>query len=627
MNKFILFLISLFSLSGIYAQDPEIEWQNTIGGFDDDDLYSLQQTSDGGFILGGKTRSGFSGDKTEPVIGSDDYWVVKLSEDGSIEWQNTIGGTSSDELEVVRQTFDGGFIVGGSSKSNISGDKTENKKGPLDYWIVKLDILGNIEWENTIGGSGSDNLTDMIQTVDGGYLIGGYSDSGISGDKTENSQGGYDYWVIKLDATGSIIWQNTIGGNYFDYLTCMVQTADGGYIIGGNSPSLMSGDKTEGNIGYDDIWIIKLNAIGNIIWQNTIGGTSTDNVNDIIQDDDGNYFLAATSNSDNSGDKMENCRGEMDYWVVKLNTAGNIVAQNTIGGNGTDLLYSLDIATDGGYLLGGDSRSGDDGDKEEINLGSGYPDYWLIKLDAGLNIVWQNTIGGSHEDIYLGSDIVSTIDGGLIAGGSSRSEISADKTEEKIGGSDFWILKFAAVYCGSPVDIFSNNITATTAAVHWNAIEGVTKYQISYRPTGGGVWLKKNAASTAKNLTTLLPNTTYEYKIKTICTGYSSPFSALYNFTTLPLKESDINIYKENAQLNIYPNPTKNVFTISGTGEIGVTTMLMYNNLGQLIYSKLIKSVDSAINEQIEIGYQPPGIYLVKLYCNNYEFVQKLIIE
>ena len=111
-----------------------------------------------------------------------------------------------------------------------------------------------------------------------------------------------------MDATGSIIWQNTIGGNYFDYLTCMVQTADGGYIIGGNSPSLMSGDKTEGNIGYDDIWIIKLNAIGNIIWQNTIGGTSTDNVNDIIQDDDGNYFLAATSNSDNSGDKMENCR-------------------------------------------------------------------------------------------------------------------------------------------------------------------------------------------------------------------------------------------------------------------------------------------------------------------------------
>ena len=150
-----------------------------------------------------------------------------------IEWQNTIGGNYTDQLYSIQQTTDGGYILGGWSESYISGDKTENSFGGSDYWVVKLDSIGNIQWQNTIGGNSGDGLYSVQQTTDGGYILGGVSTSNISGDKTENSQGYIDYWVVKLDASGNIQWQNTIGGNSDDYLTSIQQTTDGGYILGG----------------------------------------------------------------------------------------------------------------------------------------------------------------------------------------------------------------------------------------------------------------------------------------------------------------------------------------------------------------------------------------------------------
>jgi len=239
--------------------DPtgNIQWQNTIGGSINDQLYSIQQTIDGGYILGGWSNSNISGDKTENSQGTD-YWVVKLDASGNIQWQNTIGGSFLDYLNCMQQTSDGGFILAGSSQSGISGDKTEDSQGGSDYWVVKLDAFGNIQWQNSIGGNSDDYLTSIQQTIDGGYILGGYSNSGISGDKTENYQGLYDYWVVKLDATGNIQWQNTIGGNSWDELISIQQTNDGGYILGGHSSSGISGDKTENSQGDYDYWVVKL---------------------------------------------------------------------------------------------------------------------------------------------------------------------------------------------------------------------------------------------------------------------------------------------------------------------------------------------------------------------------------
>ena len=381
MKKHFL-VLSILSLSFVNSFGQYlIQWQNTIGGGDSDWLFSIQQTTDEGFILCGWSISNISGDKTENSQGVDDYWIVKLDAVGNIEWQNTIGGSGLERYPSIQQTSDEGYILGGWSDSDMSGDKTENSQGGQDYWVVKLDSIGNIQWQNTIGGSSDDILYSIKQTLDEGYILGGWSRSDSMGDKTENSQGDHDYWVIKLDALGNIQWQNTIGGSTVDYLLSAYETPDNGYVLGGYSASNISGDKTEnslGNMGTMDYWIVKLDSLGTIQWQNTIGGNSQDVLFTLNLASDGGYVLAGYSSSNISGDKAENCYGVEDYWVVKIDPLGNIQWQKTLGGDGWDWLYSIEQTADGGYILGGASASNSSGNKTENSMG--FMDYWVVKL-------------------------------------------------------------------------------------------------------------------------------------------------------------------------------------------------------------------------------------------------------
>ncbi|MFI5171179.1 MAG: MopE-related protein, partial [Chitinophagales bacterium] len=374
-------------------------------------LYVALQTTDGGYILGGASNSGISGDKTQENNGPDptkDFWIVKIDSFGNVEWDKTIGANDQELFSSIQQTIDGGYIIGGYSRSDLSGDKTEDAfiggvEG-YDYWVVKTDSFGTIEWENTIGGNGDDWLKSVEQTSDGGYILGGYSNSGISGDKTEPIVGltsEFDYWVIKLNASGSIVWQNTIGGNTGDNLNSIQQTIDGGYILGGYSDSGISGDKTEAAIGYHDYWVVKLSTIGNIQWQNTIGGYSDDWLYSIEQTIDGGYILGGTSNSGTSPDKTDPAIGVSDYWVVKLNSIGGVEWDNSIGCNGYDDLFSIEQTIDNGFILGGYSEYGLSGDKTE--LGSGFRDYWVVKLlpeDCIPNTYYADTDEDGYGNIF-----------------------------------------------------------------------------------------------------------------------------------------------------------------------------------------------------------------------------------
>ena len=441
-----LTLLLFFSIPNLFAQ--EIEWQNTIGGSLLDDLRSIQQTVDGGYILGGFSSSGIFADKTENSFGLIDYWIVKIDSNGLIKWQNTIGGGSNDYLNSIELTSDGGYIIGGYSLSNISGSKTENNLGSWDYWIVKTDSLGNIQWQNTIGGSNWDYLTSIKQTTDGGYILGGHSFSNTSGDKTENTNGDNDFWIVKVDSIGIIQWQNTIGGSKDDQLASIVQTSDGGYIIGGFSESNISGDKTENCLGSTDYWIVKTNATGNILWQNTIGGNGGDLLYSLEKTSDGGFILGGYSESNVSGDKIENNKGPMgtfDFWIVKLDSIGSILWQNTIGGSANDSLYAIQQTIDGQFILGGFSNSNISGDKSENNLSDIlFCDFWVVKTDSFGNILWQNTIGGDLYDFIYAVEASS--DGGCLVGGRSTSDISSDKSEDNIAHWDYWIVKLTEKY-------------------------------------------------------------------------------------------------------------------------------------------------------------------------------------
>lgn len=459
--------ILLMCMSRVYGQAPEIEWQNTIGGNSSDEAYSIQETTDGGYIVGGFSNSGISGDKSDGYYGGNrgDYWLLKLDSLGNIQWQKTIGGESDEYLTCVIQTSDGGYFLGGWSNSDSSFFKSEDPIGDgyyigvehynyADFWVIKLDSIGNIEWENTIGGDHGDYLHCVQQTFDGGYILAGQSTSAIIyGDKTEAGLGGYDYWVVKLNSIGDIEWQNTIGGTSSDWGHSIHQTTDGGYILGGTSSSGISGDKTEINFagigGEPDYWVLKLDSIGNVQWDKTLGGTEADYLYQtycLQQTLDGGYILGGYSYSGISGNKTETNNGIRDYWVVKLDSIGNITWQNDIGGSSDDILISVDETSDGGYILGGYSKSPISGDKTEPHWGGGgiivgY-DYWIIKVDNIGNIIWQNTIGGTKYD-GLGT-AQQTSDGGIILVGASLSGLSGDKTEPSLGDYDYWIVKLGS---------------------------------------------------------------------------------------------------------------------------------------------------------------------------------------
>ena len=402
-----------------------IQAQKVIGGSKYDELHSIYATKDGGLIAAGSSYSNKSGEKTQNTRGGRDYWVVKMNKTGKIEWDKTIGGNSDDICKAVIQTSDGGYALVGESYSNISVEKSEDSRGASDYWIVKLDSAGNIEWDKTIGGSGTEFIDNLIQTDDGGYILAGSSDSYASGEKTENSRGGLDMWVVKLNEFGKKVWDKTIGGNDYDLNSGVQITRDGGLILAGFSGSNKSGEKSEDNRGVQsDYWIVKLDKRGNIQWDKTIGGSIDDYGRGVQQTDDGGYVIAGNSNSNISGEKTENSRGGYDYWVVKLDSAGHFMRDETIGGNYDEVdVWCLEKTSDGGFIFGGSSYSDISGEKTESSRGAS--DYWIIKLDNKGKIQWDKTAGGDSYDNLL--SIKEVAKGKYALGGYSWSSVSGDK--------------------------------------------------------------------------------------------------------------------------------------------------------------------------------------------------------
>lgn len=432
-----LYFFCCFIFFGIFlqAQDSSILWQRTIGGNGSDVVYSLQPTADGGYVLGGYSNSNASGEKSENSRGLIDAWIVKTDENGAILWDKTIGGSGDDFFTSLNQTSDGGFIVGMGSNSNISGEKTDNSRGGLDYWILKLDSSGNIEWQKTIGGAQPEFDTYVFQTEDGGYFVSGYSDSGVSGDKTAPSNGQRDYWVLKLNPSGTIVWQKSLGGSTLDRGIISIETADGGFLIGGHSDSNISGDKSENSRGLFDNWLVKLDENGNKEWDKTYGGNDNDIVRDIIQVENG-FIIGGYSHSGISGDKTGELRGVVDYWIYKINEDGSMVWQKTIGGSQTDYLRTVRQKPDGNLLVTGYSNSNISGEKSD-NSNGGY-DMWFLLLNPAGEIIGQNTIGGAADE-SAGYSVALT--DGYIFAVASASNQSGDKSEDSRGQEDYWLFK------------------------------------------------------------------------------------------------------------------------------------------------------------------------------------------
>ncbi|MDQ0068006.1 T9SS type A sorting domain-containing protein [Chryseobacterium lathyri] len=421
------FLFSLIIYSFLPAQTaPAIQWQKSLGGSYGDQAKSVQQTSDGGYIVAGESSS-TDGDVTGNH-GDSDFWIVKLDASGTIQWQKSLGGSSYDNANFIQQTSDGGYIIAGESNST-DGDVTGNH-GNFDYWIVKLDASGNMQWQKSLGGSNQDIANSVRQTSDGGYIVAGGTGS-FDGDVTGN-HGSFDYWIVKLDASGTIQWQKSLGGTSYERANSIQQTSDGGYIIAGAASST-NGDVTI-NYGNEDFWIVKLDASGVVQWQKSLLGNLADSAQSIQQTSEGEYIVAGLSNSVNS--EIPTMFGIANYCVAKLDVNGNTLWQRYFGGSGGDHPYSIQTTSDGGYIVAGGTGSFDG----DVTGNHGSFDYWILKLDASGNIQWQKLLGGSDFDEAY--SIQQTADGGYIIAGMV---FSADGNITGYhGNNDAWIIKLGS---------------------------------------------------------------------------------------------------------------------------------------------------------------------------------------
>lgn len=418
-----LFLIQFITL----AQAPAIEWQKSIGGSAVEEAKSIQQTTDGGYIVAGYTNSN-NGNVTGNH-GNSDFWVVKLATTGTIQWQKTLGGTGDDYACSIQQTNDGGYIVAGYTNSN-NGDVTGNH-GNNDYWVVKLSATGTIEWQKTLGGTQNEYAYSIQRTSDGGYVVAGNTTS-TNSDVTANN-GGSDIWIVKLSSTGSIQWQKTLGGTVNDFAKSIQQTTDGGYIVAGYAASI-DGDVTGVQGGFD-YWVVKLTATATIAWEKTAGGSSTDIALSIQQTSDGGFIVSGVTSS-NDGDVTGYSGGfGYDTWVVKLSSTGSIQWGKTIGGTDDDVIYSIKQISDGSYITGGYTSS----NNGDVSGNHGGYDVWFVKLSNDGSTLWQKTLGGTGSD--YGLNIQQTSDGGYVAAGSS-SWNNGDVTENQ-GSNDYWVVKLA----------------------------------------------------------------------------------------------------------------------------------------------------------------------------------------
>jgi hypothetical protein len=424
----------IFSLN-VFSQAPAIQWQKSLGGTTNEAANSIRQTSDGGYIVAGYAYSN-DGDVTGNH-GADDYWVVKLGVSGNLQWQKCLGGTVNDAANSIQQTTDGGYIIAGNSVSN-NGDVTGNH-GANDYWVVKLDISGNIQWQKCLGGNADDRAYSVKQTNDGGYIVVG-SSSSINGDVTGHHGSALysDYWLVKLDVNGNIQWEKSLGGAVNDNAYYVQQTVDNGFVIAGYSYSA-DGDVTAhiGSITYSDIWIVKTDSIGNIQWEKSIGGTINDYSFSIQQTIDGGYIVAGYSNSV--------CFSYDDYWIFKLDGSGNTQWQRCIGGTSNDRLFSIEQTTDGGFILAGSS----DSNSGNVSGNHGSQDYWVVKLDTAGYMQWQKCLGGTGSEYSY--SIQQTSDAGYIVAGESQSN-NGDVTGNQ-GLKDYWVVK---LYPDFPTSINEN---------------------------------------------------------------------------------------------------------------------------------------------------------------------------
>ena len=365
IRSLILLLGICYSLSTIPASSiGQISFERSYGGADVEYGISVQQTKDRGYVIGGVTW---------PLTGKSDIYLLKTDSLGDLLWDRVYGGAYTDNAKCVQQTLDGGFV--------ITGETQLGQVGYPDLYLLKTDSLGSVLWDRRYGGSYGDGGESVHQTPDGGYVIAGYT--------SPPGGGGLDVYLIKTDTLGDILWDRTYGGLGNEKGHSVQQAQDGGYVIAGWTSSF--------GAGGGDVYLVKTDSSGNTLWEATYGGSNGDFGRSLCKTMDGGYIIAGETWSFGSGDA--------DVYLVKTDSLGGLLWETTYGGDTLDYAFSVQQTRDGGYVIVGWTFS----------FGAGGSDLYFIKTDPLGNALWDTTYGGDFND--AGYSVQQTLDGGYVITG------------------------------------------------------------------------------------------------------------------------------------------------------------------------------------------------------------------
>lgn len=519
-----------------------------------------------------------------------------------ILWEKSYGGKHAEYLYDAIPTPDYGFILAGSSLSGKNGNKDEKNNGDLDYFLWKMNERGDLDWQKSFGGNKVDLLQSIALTCDGGFILGGTSNSDKGLDKKYESLGQEDFWIIKLDAKGGELWQKTIGGNGMERLLSIAQTKDGGYILGGTSssdrsdsnksPEAIKNKKNENSRGNLDYWVVKLKTDGSVEWQKTIGGKYVDELKAIEQTSDGGYILGGYSNSPISGDRTEPNFGMGDYWIVKLDKDGTIQWQRAYGGDKDDNLFVLHQTKDGGYIVGGNSNSGATNSKLKTNRKG--TDFWVLKLTDNADIEWQETYNYGEKDIL--TSIIENQDGTYLIGGYALSEVTLVSNKSKLG-------KGAK-----------------------NDKEGINDYiALKIDNEGKEIWNQTIGSNGDEVMKKLLETRDGGYLLTGTSNGKISrdknSGKGGYDFWVVKLRDKN-KPDKPKTKIEAVPNPVETFTNIIVGFEYNKGTIALYDLSGRQLQEGRINSERTV---PLDMAKYPEGVYVVEIRTNTFNESIKII--
>ena len=559
-----------------FPQSPDTLWTRTFGGSNIDVGYSVQQTADSGYIITGYTRS-------YGTMSGRNVWLIKTDREGNELWNRTFGGNDDEEGYSVQQTNDGGYIIAGYTKSFGSGG--------TDVLLIKTDNSGNLIWMNTYGGSSDDEGYSVQQISDGNYIVGGATSSFGAGSR--------DVWLIKINQTGNVIWQKTLGGSSSDGARSVHQTSDGGYIMTGWTYSYGPG-------AVGNVWLVKTDSLGNELWNNFFGGSDVDRGYWVEQTSDGGFIL--TGYTESSGSGLD------DMLLIKTDSLGTAEWTKTFGGSGRDYGNSVQQTSDGGYIVVGYT----------LSFGAGGDDVYLVKTDTDGNEEWSSTFGGTYSDV--GYCVRQTNDDGYIITGHTLSYGA--------GLHDIWLIKLNNTI---PVELvsFTGKIVGNNVILSW--VTGSEKNNLGFEIqkavdltlSDSKNWMRVGFIQGKGTSTTINQYSYTDTDVETDKSLYrlkQIDFNGTSNFSN----EIEINFSSSvNYSLSQnYPNP------------FNPTTIIKYSILHSArvqikIFDLLGNEVAAPVNEvksagtydvDFNAGNLPGGVYFYQLNAGKYSETKKMLL-